>query len=91
MCYAFDKSRNNVFMDDNLPHIIYDLSIADVEERREKAIKAENARNVSILLGCTLKAVFENRIPGKTITSPFYGKKFAVRIINQNHFKQKPC
>lgn len=69
------------FLEDRKEHILYDLSITDLIERKKNACILHNAKDVANLLGVTVKKVFNNRLPGKTITSAFNNKKFAVRLI----------
>jgi len=63
-----------------VPHVLYDLTIADVEERRRKATRLESARHVSTFLGIDPRKVFFNRLPGTRVWSPFLQKHFAIRI-----------
>lgn len=65
--------------DRNVPHVIYDLSITDINERREKAKHLDNVIQVAAYLGVTIKKVFANRTPGKKIEA-LNGKLYAVRV-----------
>lgn len=66
--------------DDTLPHVVYDLGIDNLMERRQKAKQFDSAREVAIHLGVTMKKVFNNRAPETRIHSPFYNRDFAVRV-----------
>jgi hypothetical protein len=70
---------------DQLIHIVYDLSIENIDERKAKAKQFDNALQVAKYLGCTPKRVFNNRIPGKRIFSDLMNREFAVRIDQQKN------
>jgi hypothetical protein len=65
---------------DSVPHIVYDMSIEDVQERRLKAQVFDNVVEVSGFLGVTVETIFRNRKPKKYIKS-IDNKKYAVRIL----------
>jgi hypothetical protein len=65
---------------DSVPHIVYDMSIDDLQERRIKAQVFDNAREVSGFLGVSVETIFRNRKPKKYING-VDGKKYAVRIL----------
>ena len=65
-------------LDIHVPHIVYDLSIESIEERRAKAQKFDNAKMVAAFLGCSVDTVFRNRVPKKQIKG-INGKMYAVR------------
>lgn len=68
---------------DVLPHIVYDLSILNMELRKSKAKRFNSALEVAAFLGCTPKKIFNNRTPGKRIFSVFLRREFAVRVDQQ--------
>jgi len=70
-------------IENELHHIVYDLSIKDVNERKEKAKLFDNANEAAAYLGVKVDVVFKNRIAGKKIKG-INGHKFAVRIIRKN-------
>jgi hypothetical protein len=65
---------------DSVPHIVYDMSIEDVQERRLKALVFDNAVEVSGFLGVSVETIFRNRKPKKYIKA-IDNKKYAVRIL----------
>ena len=65
---------------DSVPHIVYDMSISDVQERRLKAQVFDNVREVSGFLGVSVENIFRNRKPKKYIIG-LDKKKYAVRIL----------
>ena len=65
---------------DSVPHIVYDMSISDVQERRLKALIFDNVREVSGFLGVSVETIFRNRKPKKYLIG-LDNKKYAVRIL----------
>ena len=65
-------------IDLHVPHLVYDLSIENTEERKAKAQKFDNAKMVAAFLGCSVDTVFRNRVPKKQIKG-INGKMYAVR------------
>ena len=65
---------------DSVPHIVYDMSIDDLQERRLKAHVFDNVVEVSGFLGVTVETIFRNRKPKKYIIG-VDNKKYAVRIL----------
>lgn len=65
---------------DSVPHIVYDMSIEDLAERRTKAQVFDNVVEVSGFLGVTVDMVFRNRKPKKYIKA-LNGKMYAVRML----------
>lgn len=63
----------------NLPHIVFDLSIEDINLRKEKAKQFDNAREVAAYLEVKVDVIFRNRLVGKKVKA-LNGKYFAVRI-----------
>lgn len=69
-------------IENELQHIVYDLSIADVNERREKAMLFDNANQAAAYLGVKVDVIFRNRKVGKQVRG-INNKKFAVRVIKK--------
>jgi hypothetical protein len=65
---------------DSVPHIVYDMSISDVQERRLKALVFDNVREVSGFLGVSVETIFRNRKPKKYIIG-LDNKKYSVRVL----------
>ncbi len=65
---------------DSVPHIVYDISIEDLKERRLKARVFDNVVEVSGFLGVTVETIFRNRKPKKYIKA-LDNKMYAVRIL----------
>jgi len=65
---------------DSVPHIVYDMSIVDIQERRLKAQVFDNVREVSGFLGVNVETIFRNRKPQKYIIG-LDKKKYAVRLL----------
>ena len=65
---------------DSVPHIVYDMSIGDVQERRLKALVFDNVVELSGFLGVNVETIFRNRKPKKYIKG-LDDKKYAVRIL----------
>ena len=70
-------------IENELEHILYDLSIQDVNERKEKAQRFENANRVAEFLKVKVDCVFRNRKVGKFILG-VDGREYAIRTINKN-------
>lgn len=69
-------------IENELEHILYDLSIKDVNERKEKAQRFENANRVAEFLKVKVDCVFRNRKVGKSVLG-VDGRKYAIRVINK--------
>lgn len=65
---------------DSVPHIVYDMSIEDLKERKLKAQVFDNVVEVSGFLGVSVENIFRNRKPKKYIVG-LDNKKYAVRIL----------
>jgi len=65
---------------DSVPHIVYDMSIEDIQERRLKAIVFDNVVEASSFLGVNVETIFRNRKAKKYIKG-LDNKKYAVRIL----------
>ncbi len=82
--YPICQQPNNevIYEDNRLPHIVYDLSIKDLNERKQKAKIFDNAKEVAAYLGVKIETVFRNRTVGKQITG-INKKQYAIRLINK--------
>lgn len=69
-------------IESELQHIVYDLSIVDVNERKEKAKMFDNANETAAYLGVKVDLIFRNRKVGKKVKG-ISGKIFAVRVIKK--------
>lgn len=69
-------------IENELQHIVYDLSIVDVNERRERAMLFDNANQAAAYLGVKVDVIFRNRKVGKQVRG-INNKKFAVRVIKK--------
>lgn len=69
-------------IESELRHIVYDLSIKDLEERKAKAKKFDTANEVADYLVIKVETVFRNRIVGKKVTA-LNKKQYAVRVIKK--------
>ncbi len=65
---------------DSVPHIVYDMSIEEVRERKLKAQVFDNVVEVSGWLGVTVETIFRNRKPKKYVKG-LNGKLYAVRML----------
>ena len=65
---------------DSVPHIVYDMSIEEVKERKLKAQVFDNVVEVSGFLGVTVDTIFRNRKPKKYVRG-LNGKMYAVRML----------
>jgi hypothetical protein len=65
---------------DSVPHIVYDMSIDDIQERRLKALVFDNVVELAAFLGVNVETIFRNRKPKKYIKG-LDEKKYAVRIL----------
>lgn len=70
-------------IENELEHILYDLSIQDVNERKEKAQRFENANRVAEFLKVKVDCVFRNRKVGKKVLG-VDNKYYAIRVENKN-------
>lgn len=69
-------------IENELQHIVYDLSIEDINERKEKAKLFDNANEAAAYLGVKVDVVFKNRVVGKKIKG-INNRMFSVRIIRK--------
>jgi ribosomal protein L35AE/L33A len=70
-------------IENELQHIVYDLSIEDIKERKEKAKTFDNANEAAAYLGVKVDVIFRNRTTGKKVKG-INNRIFAVRIIRKN-------
>lgn len=59
-------------------HRVFDLSIEDLQERREMSVVYDNAKEVAYALGVDLPTIKNNRVVGKKVRAK-NGKYYAVR------------
>jgi hypothetical protein len=76
------KSKIYGEIENELQHIVYDLSIQDVNERKEKAKLFDNANEAAAYLGVKVDVIFRNRTTGKKVKG-INNRIFAVRIIRK--------
>lgn len=69
-------------IENELEHIVFDLSIEDIKERKEKAKRFDNANEAAAYIGVKVDVIFRNRKVGKQVRG-ISGKKFAVRVIKK--------
>lgn len=73
----------DLFVESSLKHIVYDLSIEDLEERKAKAKILEGSAQVAALLGINIETVWKNRMPTKKVKG-INGKMYAIRLVKNN-------
>jgi DNA-binding CsgD family transcriptional regulator len=73
----------DIFLESDLKHIVYDLSIEDLEERKAKAKILEGSAQVAALLGINIETVWKNRMPTKKVKG-INGKMYAIRLVKNN-------
>ena len=73
----------DLFLESSLKHIVYDLSIEDLEERKAKAKILEGSGQVAAYLGINIETVWKNRMPQKKVKG-INGRMYAIRIFKQN-------
>jgi hypothetical protein len=69
-------------IENELQHIVYDLSIQDVNERKDKAKTFDNANEAAAYLGVKVDVIFRNRVAGKKVKG-INSHYFAVRVIKK--------
>ena len=65
-----------------LQHLVYDLSIDDINQRKNKVIICDSVLEVAELLGVKTDVIFRNRIVGKRVKA-LNGKFYAVRVLKK--------
>ena len=71
-------------IENELQHIVYDLSIQDINERKAKAKTFDNANEAAAYLGVKVDVVFKNRMAGKKVKG-FNNRMFAIRVIKKQN------
>lgn len=79
MAYEGVQLHNQYLDESNLVHILYDLSIEDINERKAKAKEYANAKEVADYLGVRIERVWRNRMPNRRIKA-LNNKEYCVRI-----------
>ena len=64
----------------SIPHRVYDLSIEDLNERKEQSKVFTSATKAMKYLGVLRNYFNTNKTPGKRIWSAKHNKYFAVRV-----------
>ena len=72
------KATEAGMIESDLTHIVYDLSIEDLEERKEKAKIFNNANEVAAYLGVGIDVVFRGRFPKKRVQG-LNKRNYAIR------------
>lgn len=73
-------------IENEIKHVVFDLQIEDLEERKAKAKTFNNANEVAAYLGVKVEVVFKNRFPNKKIKG-INNHFFAVRPLNKSIIK----
>lgn len=76
------KAADAGMVEEGLKHIVYDLSIKNLDERKAKAIPFDTANQVAAYLGIKVDIVFRNRMVGKKVTA-LNKKQYAIRVIKK--------
>lgn len=66
------------------PHIVYDMSIEDVSQRKLKSRHFNNAVEVAAYLGVRVTSIFNNRTAGKYVKG-IDGRTYVIRKIENNN------
>lgn len=78
------KSKVIGEIESNIPHIVFDLQIENLEERKKKAKIFNNANEVAAYLGVKIEVIFRNRFPQKKVKG-VNNRFFAVRTLKNNN------
>lgn len=70
----------NIYFDTPHPVKLYDLSIPDLNQRRDQAQTFATIQQAALFVGCT-PATIRNNI-GSRVLSPRWQKRFAVRAVS---------
>ena len=65
------------------PHYLYDLSIENLEERRERKKKFDSAKLLAAFIGVPTEEIYDKRSVGHKIFSPRFQGWFAIRIAHE--------
>lgn len=74
------KATEAGMIESNLPHIVYDLTYEDLEERKQKAKIFNNANEVAAYLGVGVDVIFRGRFPKKRVQG-INKKYYAIRTL----------
>lgn len=81
--------------EDGNPHWLYDLSIIDVVERKEKRQWFSAAHKLANFIGVPPKTIYCKRTIGTKIFSPRFNRWYAIRFVhvekNTNEQKDSTC
>ena len=72
----------DIFLESSLKHIVYDLSIEDLTERKAKAKILDGSGQVAAYLGINIETVWKNRMPKKKVKG-INGRMYAIRVLNK--------
>jgi hypothetical protein len=70
-----------------VPHRVYDLSIVDLQERKEQSIVFSSATEAMNYMGIGHTVFYRNRKSGCQIFSKKLNRKFAVRVADTSSLK----
>lgn len=65
---------------DRVPVVVYDVSIEDIKERREKVISYDTIKQASQALGLSYNVIKSSITSRKRVYSPMLKKDVAVRL-----------
>lgn len=64
----------------SVPHWLYDLSIENIEERKEKRQYFESGAAIANFIGVPPKDIWDKRIPGRKIFSKKFNRWYTIRV-----------
>ena len=67
-------------LENAVEYLVYDLSIADIEERRKKAVTFRSGKCVCNFMGYPPNKISDLRQVGRKVTSRIDGNTYAVRV-----------
>jgi len=67
-------------LENAVEYLVYDLSIADIEERRKKAVTFRSGKCVCNFMGYPPNKISDLRQVGRRVTSRIDGNTYAVRV-----------
>ncbi len=62
------------------PHYLYDLSIENMEERKEKRQRFDTVKKLAAFIGVPPDEIYDKRTVGRKIFGPRHQRWYAVRI-----------
>lgn len=71
---------NNFNIENAVAYLVYDLSIEDIEERRQKAVTFRSGKCVCNFMGYPPNKIVDLRQIGRKVVSRNDGKTYAVRV-----------